>query len=651
MIVDQGGSLRTERRLARCGPGETRQGRSCSPARIYPSVTPVESQSVLEVRQLTKTYRTGAKELTVLRDVSFSVAAGATCAIIGPSGSGKTTLLGLCAGLDRATSGSVQLAGITLDGLDEDARAQVRNERTGFVFQNFQLIPTLTALENVMVPAELRPRTADRLAGAPLTAEALRLLGQVGLAERAGHYPAQLSGGEQQRVALARAFINRPQILFADEPTGNLDAETSARVVELLFALNAQGRHRARARDTQPRTRRADRSHHPAARRRHGVKRPPGRKDDSGADRPGSLAKTPIQPGAPAESGAMTNQPLESGSSPEPSPVPTPQASSGISRRQMLAASAAIAGGSLFAADRASAAEATPGDSTPHVNFSLTGKSAIVTGAARGIGRAIALALAAAGADVMGLDICGPVNPSMVYPPSTPRNSRNTGKMVEKLGRRWIGIQADVRDLNALKAAAERADKEFGKIDITVANAAIQIYGPLAETTDANWNDVIGVNLTGAANTMRAVLPYMIPRKYGRIVLISSGQGRHGFKEAAGYSTSKWGLIGLMKSVALEVGKDQITVNTVEPGLVDTYMTRNPGRWKLSLQEAGKPVEGTPTEQEVIAARLPQSVMGIPWMQADEVAPAVVFLASDAANRVTGATYDATAGDSAHYTA
>jgi putative ABC transport system ATP-binding protein len=203
-------------------------------------VTPAENQTVLEVRQLTKTYRTGDKELTVLRDVSFTVAAGATCAIIGPSGSGKTTLLGLCAGLDRATSGSVRLAGTPLEDLDEDARARVRNARTGFVFQNFQLIPTLTALENVLVPAELRPRSADRLAGAALTAEAIRLLGEVGLAERAEHYPAQLSGGEQQRVALARAFINRPQILFADEPTGNLDAETSARVVELLFALNAQ---------------------------------------------------------------------------------------------------------------------------------------------------------------------------------------------------------------------------------------------------------------------------------------------------------------------------------------------------------------------------------------------------------------------------
>ena len=197
---------------------------------------------VLEVRQLTKVYRSGERELAVLREVSFTLAAGATCAIVGPSGSGKTTLLGLCAGLDRATSGSVVLAGVALDDLDEDARARVRNEHTGFVFQNFQLVPTLTALENVMVPAELRGGYggAQRRPQAELTDAATELLREVGLEARRGHYPAQLSGGEQQRVALARAFINRPRLLFADEPTGNLDAETSARVVELLLGLNSQ---------------------------------------------------------------------------------------------------------------------------------------------------------------------------------------------------------------------------------------------------------------------------------------------------------------------------------------------------------------------------------------------------------------------------
>jgi putative ABC transport system ATP-binding protein len=204
------------------------------------------NQSVLEVHQLTKTYRSGESQLTVLRQVTFSLAAGATCAIVGPSGSGKTTLLGLCAGLDRATSGSVRLAGIALDDLDEDARARVRNEHTGFVFQNFQLGPTLSALENVMVPAELRGSRGKNGqrgpggSGGSVEDAARELLRQVGLERRAEHYPSQLSGGEQQRVALARAFINRPRLLFADEPTGNLDADTSERVVDLLLGLNAQ---------------------------------------------------------------------------------------------------------------------------------------------------------------------------------------------------------------------------------------------------------------------------------------------------------------------------------------------------------------------------------------------------------------------------
>ena len=188
-------------------------------------------ESILDVRQLTKSYPNGGGSLTVLKEISFSLAPGATCAILGPSGSGKTTLLGLCAGLDRPSSGEVHLGGESLGTLDEDGRARVRNQVIGFVFQNFQLIPTLSALENVMVPMELRGRGDFRHLAADL-------LGKVGLGDRQSHYPTQLSGGEQQRVALARAFINRPQILFADEPTGNLDAETSQRIVELLFELN-----------------------------------------------------------------------------------------------------------------------------------------------------------------------------------------------------------------------------------------------------------------------------------------------------------------------------------------------------------------------------------------------------------------------------
>lgn len=187
---------------------------------------------MLTTTHLTKTYKTASGEqLTVLDDVSFDLAAGDTFAIVGPSGSGKTTLLGLCAGLDRASNGSVTLNGIRLDDLSEDERAEVRNRYVGFIFQNFQLIPTLTALENVMVPLELRgDANAEKIARGWLE--------KVGLGKRLDHYPAQLSGGEQQRVCIARAFANSPKILFADEPTGNLDVDNAAGIVDLIFDLN-----------------------------------------------------------------------------------------------------------------------------------------------------------------------------------------------------------------------------------------------------------------------------------------------------------------------------------------------------------------------------------------------------------------------------
>ena len=188
---------------------------------------------ILNIQNLSKTYQSGGRTLTVLDDINFAIEAGSTMSIVGPSGSGKTTLLGLCAGLDRSSSGIVELNHIRLDNLNEDQRAQVRNQYVGFIFQNFQLLPTLTALENVMVPLELRGEKNIR-------PRALELLDKVGLADRGHHYPGQLSGGEQQRVSLARAFSNSPKILFADEPTGNLDAETSEKVVKLIFDLNKE---------------------------------------------------------------------------------------------------------------------------------------------------------------------------------------------------------------------------------------------------------------------------------------------------------------------------------------------------------------------------------------------------------------------------
>lgn len=188
---------------------------------------------ILQINNVAKTYKSGNRELTVLHNINFSVEEGSIVSIIGPSGSGKTTLLGLCAGLDRASSGSVTLNGIRLDDLGEDERARIRNRYLGFIFQNFQLMPTLTALENVMVPLELRGEKNIR-------GRAISLLEKVGLGERLHHYPAQLSGGEQQRVSIARAFSTSPKILFADEPTGNLDDETSDKIVRLLFDLNKE---------------------------------------------------------------------------------------------------------------------------------------------------------------------------------------------------------------------------------------------------------------------------------------------------------------------------------------------------------------------------------------------------------------------------
>ena len=195
--------------------------------------TKIMSTVILQAEKLTKVYRSGDKELVVVDNVSFTVEQGNSLALIGPSGSGKTTLLGLCAGLDTATSGIVSLMGFKLNAMSEDDRAYVRNQYVGFVFQNFQLLSTLTALENVMVPLELRgERNVNQ--------KAKDLLARVGLSDRLHHYPSQLSGGEQQRVAMGRAFITDPKILFADEPTGNLDEENATHITDLLFGMNKE---------------------------------------------------------------------------------------------------------------------------------------------------------------------------------------------------------------------------------------------------------------------------------------------------------------------------------------------------------------------------------------------------------------------------
>ena len=190
------------------------------------------TRPILKVEHLSKVFKSGEHVVNVLSDVSFAIDEGSTCALVGPSGSGKTTLIAICAGLERPSEGSVALDGTALHSASEEDLARLRNQSVGFIFQNFQLLPSLTALENVMVPAEIRGENHAR-------ARATDLLKQVGLDGRLDHYPVQLSGGEQQRVAIARAFMNRPRILFADEPTGNLDADTAREIIKLIFDLNA----------------------------------------------------------------------------------------------------------------------------------------------------------------------------------------------------------------------------------------------------------------------------------------------------------------------------------------------------------------------------------------------------------------------------
>jgi NAD(P)-dependent dehydrogenase (short-subunit alcohol dehydrogenase family) len=277
----------------------------------------------------------------------------------------------------------------------------------------------------------------------------------------------------------------------------------------------------------------------------------------------------------------------------------------------------------------------------------LKGKVAVVTGAARGIGRAIAVELAANGADVIALDIAGPVSTASNAIPATPEELAETVKQIQGYGRRAQAVRADIRDIAALRTAADQIEQQFGKIDIVVANAAIQRWKPLLEMEDADWRDVIDNNLNGTANTIRAFAPKMVARNKGRIIVLSSMQGKHGTKDAASYSASKWGILGLMKSAALELGQYNITVNAIIPGLVDTALTRYETRLRESMAETGQKPPDNPTPQQAWEVRSPTVPMKVGWLQPDDISPVAVFLASDAANLVTGAEYEVTAGDSA----
>lgn len=283
----------------------------------------------------------------------------------------------------------------------------------------------------------------------------------------------------------------------------------------------------------------------------------------------------------------------------------------------------------------------------------LKGRKAVVTGAARGIGRATAIALAQAGADIAGIDICATVDPRSGVTPATPQDLAETGRLVREAGVNWHQTILDQRDRPAVREAVAAIERDFGPVDILFANASIQQFNPLLELEDADWDITLDTNLTGNANLLRAFGPAMVKRGYGRIVITTSTQGQHGTFHGAPYSASKWGLIGLMKSAAWELGKHGITVNALVPGLIDTPLTRHEERYAQALQISGKTPTGDKEKDEETAREgLTKSTpLGVPWIDPNDVAPVVVFLASEGARMVTGSTYEVTAGDSAKNTA
>jgi SDR family mycofactocin-dependent oxidoreductase len=323
------------------------------------------------------------------------------------------------------------------------------------------------------------------------------------------------------------------------------------------------------------------------------------------------------------------------------------------SRRGVVLAGAAAAlsalGGCATPPPLSAAAQPVPPGS-PAPRGLLDGRVVMVTGAARGIGRAICLACAREGASVAGIDIAGPVSPVVPYPPASMADLEETGRLVaaQQSGRRFLPIVADVRDAEAMRRAAAQAVGSLGQIDVLVANAGIMSPVKFVDMTDRHWADVVDVNLTGVANSMRAVLPHMRERKHGRMIAISSIEGRQGTSFAPQYNASKWGVIGLVKSAAIELGVDGITVNAVCPTAVNTVLFRNDAQYSAMAPD-GTPKP--PPESVMAKVSTMAHPLRVPFIEPEDVAAAVLFLASDEARYVSGAALDVTAGHGARYTA
>ena len=329
-----------------------------------------------------------------------------------------------------------------------------------------------------------------------------------------------------------------------------------------------------------------------------------------------------------------------------------------VTRRELLVTGGAvlgvIAGGTTMSGEALGQQQSAENQTWAGKAFGdglLRGKVAVITGAARGIGRAIAVDMAANGADIVAIDICAKILPEQSYAVTTKEDLDETGRLVKQHGRQFLGMVGDVREIAFLRATADKVEQQFGHIDIVVANAATQRFKPLVEVEDWEFNGVIENNLIGTANTIRAFAPKIIAQgKGGRIIVLASMQGKHGSKNMASYSASKWGIIGLMKSAALELGKDKITVNALIPGLVDTPLTHNEARWSALIGEvtANENPPKNPTEKEAYETRAPHVPLKVAWLKPEDLAPAAVFLASDLAAMVTGACYDVTGGDDAN---